>query len=121
MNNRAATPVPPVCPVETTPGLTPAPGYERLVAVLRDAHDQAALGKGKDRHARGQPFHEQRMQQISTLLGSADGMAFQAVKKLTEGLGLLDPKARRAELLGAINYIAGIVIYLDEEVSDEII
>lgn len=106
----------PECPTEATPRLTPAPGYERLVAVFRDAHDQAAHGKGKDRHAKDEPFHEQRMQQISTLLGSADGMAFQAIKKLTEGLGLPDPKARRAELLGAINYLAGIVIYLDGEV-----
>lgn len=102
----------PECPTKTT-GLTPASGYEMLVAVFRDAHDQAAYGKGKERHANSEPFHEQRMQKISTLLGSVDGMAYQTVKKLTEGLELTDPKARRAELLGAINYLAGIVIYLD--------
>ena len=42
-------------------------------------------------------------------------MAFQAIKKLTEGLDMTDPKARRRELLGAINYIAGIVVYHDQD------
>lgn len=106
---------------EVTPRLIPAPGYEQLVAVFRDAHDQAAYGKGNDRHARGQPFHEQRMQTIAKLQRSPKGMEFQVHKKVSEGLELPDPKARRAELLGAINYLAGIVIYLDGEVSDEII
>lgn len=89
-------------------------GYEKLVAVYQDAHDQAAKGKGDERHANGQPFNEQRMQQISGLLRSSDGMAFQAIKKLTEGLQFEDHTRREAELLGALNYIAGIVIYYRE-------
>ena len=89
-------------------------GYEKLVAVYQDAHDQAAKGKGDERHANGQPFHEQRMQQISGLLRSSDGMAFQAIKKMTEGLQFEDHARREAELLGALNYIAGIVIYYRE-------
>lgn len=89
-------------------------GYEKLVAVYQAAHDQAAKGKGDERHANGQPFHEQRMQQISGLLRSSDGMAFQAIKKLTEGLQFEDHARREAELLGALNYIAGIVIYYRE-------
>lgn len=89
-------------------------GYEKLVAVYQDAHDQAAKGKGDERHANGQPFHEQRMQQISGLLRSSDGMAFQAIKKLTEGLQFEDHARREAELLGALNYITGIVIYYRE-------
>ena len=92
-------------------------GYEKLVAVYQDAHDQAAKGKGDERHANGQPFHEQRMQQISGLLRSSDGMAFQAIKKLTEGLQFEDHARREAELLGALNYIAGIVIYYRETVD----
>lgn len=87
------------------------PGYEMLVAVLQDAHDQAAIGKGDERHANGLPFHEQRMQQISTQLDSDKGMAFQVSKKMTEGLQFDDDARREAELLGAINYLAGIVIY----------
>ena len=89
-------------------------GYEKLAAVYQDAHDQAAKGKGDERHANGQPFHEQRMQQISGLLRSSDGMAFQAIKKMTEGLQFEDHARREAELLGALNYIAGIVIYYRE-------
>ena len=92
-------------------------GYEKLVAVYQDAHDQAAKGKGDERHANGQPFHEQRMQQISGLLRSSDGMAFQAIKKLTEGLQFEDHARREAELLGALNYIAGIVIYYRETID----
>lgn len=87
------------------------PGYEMLVAVLQDAHDQAAIGKGDERHANGLPFHEQRMQQISTQLDSDKGMAFQVCKKISEGLQFDDHQRREAELLGAINYLAGIVIY----------
>lgn len=87
------------------------PGYEMLVAVLQDAHDQAAIGKGDERHANGLPFHERRMQQISTQLDSDKGMAFQVCKKMTEGLQFDDDARREAELLGAINYLAGIVIY----------
>lgn len=94
-------------------------GYEKLVAVYQDAHDQAAKGKGDERHANGQPFHEQRMQQISGLLRSSDGMAFQAIKKLTEGLQFEDHARREAELLGALNYIAGIVIYYREAMLSE--
>ena len=96
-------------------------GYEKLVAVYQDAHDQAAKGKGDERHANGQPFHEQRMQQISGLLRSSDGMAFQAIKKLTEGLQFEDHARREAELLGALNYIAGIVIYYRELLPREVL
>lgn len=92
----------------------PADGYERLHDVYRDAHDQAAYDKGKERHANDLPFHEQRMQTISQGLDSPDGMAYQVIKKLQEGLQMPDAGARRRELLGALNYLAGIVIFLDD-------
>lgn len=92
----------------------PAPGYERLHDVYQDAHHQAAYGKGNERHANDLPFHEQRMQTISQGLNSPDGMAYQVIKKLQEGLQMEDPGARRRELLGALNYLAGIVIFLDD-------
>lgn len=94
-------------------------GYEKLVAVFQAAHDQAAHGKGKERHANGLPFHEQRMQSISKTLASADGMAYQVVKKMTEGLQFDDHKRREKELLGAINYLAGIVIYFREALDSK--
>ncbi len=92
--------------------LVSAPGYEQLVQVLRDAHDQAAFGKGKERHANDLPFHEQRMQGISQLLNSPDGMAYQVTKKVVEGLDMPQLDRKVTELLGAINYLAGIVIFL---------
>ncbi len=93
-------------------------GYEHLQNVLWDALRQAAFGKGKERHANDLPFHEQRMQTISGLLNSDAGMAFQAVKKLTEGLQFSDPAAREKELLGAIVYIAGILVRQRKAVAD---
>lgn len=92
----------------------PAPGYERLHDVYQDAHHQAAYGKGNERHANDLPFHEQRMQTISQGLNSPDGMAYQVIKKVQEGLQMKDAGARRRELLGALNYLAGIVIFLDD-------
>lgn len=93
----------------------PADGYERLHDAYRDAHDQAAYGKGNERHANDLPFHEQRMQTISQGLNSPGGMAYQVIKKLQEGLQMEDAGARRRELLGALNYLAGIVIFLDDQ------
>lgn len=87
-------------------------GYERLQAVFDAAMKQAAEGKGKERHANNLPFHDQRMQRISTLLDSPDGMAYQTIKKVTEGLQFTCPERREAELLGAIVYLAGIVVWL---------
>lgn len=97
-------------PVERA--LRSAPGYEQLVEVFTAAHDQAAYGKGKERHANDLPFHEQRMQTISDLVGSPDGMVYQVTKKMTEGLQFDNPQKREHELLGAIVYLAGIVIWL---------
>jgi len=87
--------------------------YASLREVLEGAYQQASSGKGRERHARGNPFEDQHMQTISQLLDTDRGMAFQAIKKLTEGLDMADPEARKRELLGAINYIAGIVVYHD--------
>ena len=86
-------------------------GYEALEQVLNEALEQAAAGKGKERHAQDKPFDEQPMQLISELIGDTHGMAFQAIKKLQESLRLPTDRAIR-EQLGAINYIAGMVIML---------
>lgn len=91
------------------------PGYETLAAVLQEAYDQAATGKGAERHANDLPFHEQPMQQIARrrglgfLLGQVD-------KKTEEAQGMLERGERaawRREILGAINYLAGALIYVD--------
>ena len=86
------------------------PNYTSLRAVLDEAYAQAATGKGKERHAGGQPFEDQPMQVISDMLGSNDGMAYQAIKKIREGLAMPEPERTVHELLGAIVYVAGIVV-----------
>jgi len=96
-------------------GFNPAwpahPGYEQLAEVLRSAHDQAALGKGAERHANNLPFHEQPMQTGSDMLGSDAGLAFQVIKKVREGRQFAELDRLERELLGAINYIAGMIIW----------
>ncbi len=52
------------------------------------------------------------MQTISRLIGSHDGLLYQAVKKIQESKRM-DKDAAVRELLGAINYIAGAVIFLE--------
>lgn len=88
--------------------------YKHLYSILMSAFDQAASGKGKERHAGGQPFEAQPMQSISDLFDSPHGMAFQVAKKVHEALTALDGnlEAQERELLGAINYTAGIILWL---------
>lgn len=89
-------------------------GYESLEVVLYEAYQQAATGKGAARHGRGVSFDAQPTQTISELLGTDGGLAFQAMKKINEGMRL-DPAAKKKELLGAINYIASIIIFMNQE------
>ena len=86
------------------------PGYESLARVLHRAYDQAAKGKGAERHACSRPFTEQPMQSISELLGNETGLLYQAMKKIQESQRMGQDAAIR-ELLGAINYIAGAIIF----------
>lgn len=91
------------------------PGYQKLVKVFGKAHDHAARGKGKERHANDLPFEQQRMLGIARgLKDPVASLAYQVIKKTTEGLGMADPARIEAELLGAINYLAGMVILLGE-------
>lgn len=101
-------------PVEPDPP-NPAqsvPGYERLRAVLEAAYDQAARGKGKERHAKDLPFHEQPMQTVTDLYGLGFPLG-QAAKKGQEAQRM-EPDAAIRELLGAINYLAGAVIWIED-------
>lgn len=89
------------------------PGYEKLADVLQRAYDQAACGKGHERHAQGEPFHEQVMQDGARRFG-VGGLLFQAFKKSEESQRLPHDRAV-AELLGSINYLAGAVIALERQ------
>ena len=83
-------------------------GYESLGLALGEAVAQASRGKGADRHAeKGEPFSDQLIMSIPKRLGDG-GECFclgQAAKKIFESRRLA-PAPARAELLGAINYIA---------------
>ncbi len=86
-------------------------GYSSLADVLNRAFDQAARGKGAQRHAQGQAFNRQPMQDLIRLhgVGFATG---QASKKAQESHRL--PRSHAvAELLGAINYLAGAIIAIE--------
>lgn len=87
-------------------------GYMHLEEVLSRAYLQAASGKGQERHGRGLTFDAQPTQVISDLLDSDAGLAFQAIKKVNEGMRL-EHDAKIKEMLGAINYIASIVIRME--------
>ncbi len=87
-------------------------GYESLADVLQRAYNQAAVGKGVERHsAAGEPFHEQVMQIGAAKFGHG-ALLFQAFKKSEESQRLPHDRAIN-ELLGAINYLAGAVIALE--------
>lgn len=83
-------------------------GYESLGLALGEAVAQASRGKGADRHAeKGEPFSDQLIMSIPKRLGEG-GECFclgQAAKKIFESRRLA-PAPARAELLGAINYLA---------------
>lgn len=95
------------------------PGYESLRSVLLRAYDQAARTKGAERHANDLPFHRQPMQTIAAkrgvgfLLGQAD-------KKTEEAQGMYgrsETDKAIHEMLGAINYIAGAIIFMEMEAN----
>jgi len=87
--------------------------YKSLQNILQEAYLQAAEGKGKERHANGEPFEEQLICQIGRL-----GLNFclgQAVKKIVES-GRLEGERGVKELLGAINYISAEIITRREKI-----
>ena len=92
-------------------------GYESLFNVFVNAMRQAAEGKGKARHANGQPFERQ-----PTCLDARElGIGFpvgQARKKALEAVRL-EGMHRVHELLGAINYL-GIAVVVERERLEEL-
>lgn len=81
-------------------------GFEELEDVLGGALDQAAVGKGRERHGEdGVPFGEQ----LIARLAPYPFCVGQACKKAIESVRLSSDRAER-ELLGAINYLAAEVL-----------
>ena len=89
-------------------------GYGSLALAFGAALDQASRGKGSERHAeKDEPFSSQLICDIPKRLGPG-GECFclgQAVKKIYESRRL-PPERARAELLGAVNYLAAAWILL---------
>jgi len=86
-------------------------GYDILRDVLQLAVDQASVGKGKERHANGKPFDRQPIMEIGRMVGSGYPLG-QAMKKAQES-SRLPPDRAKAELLGAINYLAAAYLLLE--------
>lgn len=91
--------------------------YTLLNKVLDDAYTQASMGKGKERHAQDLPFEQQPMRKIVDLVGVGFALG-QAIKKSQESMRL-EPEAAYAELLGAINYLAGAAIYYQDQAKNK--
>lgn len=95
--------------------------YAPLQLVLQRAFDQAAFGKGRERHANDKPFLQQPIMEITRMhgLGFTTG---QAAKKAQEAIGMMlrgEHYAAERELLGAIVYLAAACIHV-QEVRDSI-
>lgn len=87
--------------------------YHGLAWVLMGAFEQAALGKGKERHANELAFEDQKMQTICRSQGHVGGMIYQICKKAMES-EKMDPGARIRELEGVIVYAAGAIIFTQQ-------
>ena len=92
-------------------GLPVPEGYEALSAVMAEAINQAAFGKGLERYADHRPFHEQPIMRETEAVGLGHP-AGQARKKILEAVRCCEdhPERAIADLLGAINYTAALVI-----------
>jgi hypothetical protein len=89
-----------------------AHGYFPLFSVLNDALNEAQVGKGKERHGNDLSFTEQPALTITRAVGLGFPLG-QAMKKIQESQRM-DTDAAKRELLGAINYLAAAVLFLDE-------
>lgn len=98
----------------------PPVGYESLQRELNEALNQASSGKGKERHADGEPFEKQKILVIARWLkgNPAAGLLQQAVKKILES-SRLEPSSALRELAGAINYTAAGMIIIREEMEEK--
>ena len=112
---RAANP--PAGPILLDWQATASPAYAPLAAILQEAYDQAATGKGKERHANDRAFIDQPILEIGRMCGPGFNTG-QSIKKQQEAIGMLargDASAAIRELLGAINYTAAAVLLIREQ------
>lgn len=92
-----------------------------LARVLNDAFNQAANGKGKERHGNGKPFEHQPLFEISRMVGIG-GPAYQVMKKTQEAVTMFvrgQHDAAIRELHGAIVYAAATIMLIEESKKDK--
>lgn len=92
------------------------PRYATLGAMFRAAYEQAASGKGDQRHGSEKPFEQQRIMTLSRDIGPG-GLAFQISKKAAESVGMADrndPMAAYREALGIMVYGAALALLYAE-------
>lgn len=93
--------------------------YLPLLRTLLGALDQAANGKGRERHANDNAFTDQPILNIARLLNSDGGLAQQVIKKVIEARTLPTHEQRVRELQGAINYTAAMIMYGEGRLDTE--
>lgn len=85
--------------------------YLPLLRTFLGALEQAAYGKGRERHANDLPFVEQPILTMARMLDSDAGLAQQVIKKTVEARSLPTKQARINELRGALVYAAAMVLF----------
>ncbi|PZQ95168.1 MAG: hypothetical protein DI533_20165 [Cereibacter sphaeroides] len=102
-------------PMKVIPG--GVEGYAPLAEILKEAYDQSARGKGKERYANGKPFLMQPIMSIGRMVGPGYPLG-QAMKKAQEAGGMYarsNTPAAVAELLGVIVYTAAAIMLMKEQ------
>lgn len=85
--------------------------YLPLLRTFLGALEQAAYGKGRERHANDLPFIEQPILTMAHMLDSDAGLAQQVIKKTVEARSLPTKKARINELRGTLVYAAAMILF----------
>lgn len=85
--------------------------YLPLLRTFLGALEQAAYGKGRERHANDLPFTEQPILTMARMLDSDAGLAQQVIKKTIEARSLPSKKARVNELRGTLVYAAAMILF----------
>ena len=85
--------------------------YLPLLRTFMGALEQAAYGKGRERHANDLPFIEQPILTMAHMLDSDAGLAQQVIKKTVEARSLPTKQARINELRGTLVYAAAMILF----------
>lgn len=85
--------------------------YLPLLRTFLGALEQAAYGKGRERHANDLPFVEQPILTMARMLDSDAGLAQQVIKKTVEARSLPTKQARINELRGTLVYAAAMILF----------